>query len=102
MTEATATIEVTEQGLALKGDFVYETVPDLVRVGEAGLKKHTANDIIINCSDVNRMDSAGVSLLLEWTRFVSDSNKSIKLEAFPAQAKSLIETLKLNELFKFV
>lgn len=98
----TAVIETTEQGLALKGDFVYETVPDLVQVGEAALKDSSASELIINCSEVNRMDSAGVSLLLEWMRVGSESNQSIKLEAFPAQAKSLLETLKLNELFKFV
>jgi len=100
MSDVIATIEPTEQGLALAGDLVYKTVPDLVQLGETALTNHSSSEVIINCSEVKRLDSAGVSLLLEWTRFCTENNKSITLVGFPQQARSLIETFKLGELFK--
>ncbi len=91
-------VTTTEQGLQLKGDLVYASVSDVVKAGGTLLKKHQGHEIIINCGSIARVDSAGISLLLEWRRLCIQLNKSFQIEGLPQQAVALIKTYKLNNL----
>ncbi len=98
MTDTYLSVSTTEQGLQLKGDLVYASVSDLVKAGGTLLQKHQGNEIIVNCSEITRVDSAGISLLLEWKRLCNQINKRFKVEGLPKQAVALIKTYKLNNI----
>jgi len=81
----------------LSGDLVYSTVPDFVKVGES-LINHSGSQITVDCSAVKRLDSAGLSLFLEWKRQCQAGNKQVSFSALPDQASSLLKTFKLKDL----
>ena len=98
MSDSFISVTSTQQGLQLKGDLVYANVSEVVKAGGTLLKNHKNDDILVNCADVNRLDSAGISLLLEWKRLCLQLNKKFQLEGLPQQAVSLIKTYKLKGL----
>jgi len=98
MTDTKLSVSTTEQGLQLKGDLVYASVSDVVKAGGMLLQKHHSNEITVNCANITRVDSAGISLLLEWKRLCNQLNKSFHIKDLPQQAVSLIETYKLKSI----
>ena len=98
MTRTTPTITLSdkEQGVyLLSGDLVYSTVPDFVKAGEIFFSQ-AKNKVVIDCSALNRVDSAGLSLLLEWKRQCQKLQKECSYEALPKQAAKLIKAFKLK------
>ncbi len=81
----------------LSGDLVYSTVPDFVKEGDS-LLDLSLNQIVIDCSAVKRLDSAGLSLFLEWKRQCQAANKQVSFTALPDQATSMLETFMLKDL----
>ncbi len=81
----------------LSGDLVYSTVAVFVKAEEA-LFTQLVNDVVVDCSALKRVDSAGLSLLLEWKRECQKQQKQCSYESLPSQAVSLIETFKLQTL----
>ncbi len=86
-----------ESMYALSGDLVYSTVPEFVK-SEQALFSLLVNDVVVDCSALKRVDSAGLSLLLEWKRECQKQQKQCSFESLPSQAVSLIETFKLKAL----
>jgi len=100
VTRITPTITVSDKTsdvFLLSGDLVYSTVPDFVKKGESLFVKGS-NKIVVDCSAVKHIDSAGLSLLLEWKRVCQKFHKECLYESLPAQAAKLIETFKLQAL----
>lgn len=93
-----ATIIPGEQGLQIKGDLVYATVSDVVSCSTTLLKQFQGESIDIDCSDLNRLDSAGIALLLEWKRWSLHNNKTFKMVGVKEKASSLISTYKLADI----
>ena len=98
MTQSNISVLATKQGLQLKGDLVYANVSDVVKVGDELLRQHNSDNVVFSCVEINRLDSAGISLFLEWKRLCLQLNKNCQFEGLPQQAVSLIQTYKLNNL----
>lgn len=81
----------------LSGDLVYSTVADFVKAGES-LLDHSGSQVTVDCSAVKRLDSAGLSLFLEWKRQCQAGDKQVTFTALPDQAASMLETFKLKDL----
>jgi ABC-type transporter Mla MlaB component len=47
---------------------------------------------------MERIDSAGIALLLEWQRLSTNDNLNCRYEGLPKQAKKLIEAYRLQSL----
>lgn len=93
-----AEIIPVEQGLHINGDLVYATVSDLVNSSNAMLQQFEGTTINIDCSNLSRLDSAGIALLLEWKRWSLKNNKTFRMVGVKEKATSLISTYKLADI----
>lgn len=94
--QAKPTIKATKQGFSISGNLVYSTVSDLIETGKQQIKQLEIDKIQIDLDSVERIDSAGVALLLGWKRECLLLKKSCYFQDIPQQAKSLLKTYNLN------
>ena len=99
----TATVIKSDQGMALSGALVFASVSDLIEQGNQHLKQHhnqPENDsvFVIDCESMNRIDSAGIALLIEWQRQGKNNNLTCRFEGLSKQAQALIEAYSLESL----
>ena len=87
-----------EQGLQVEGDLVYATLSDVDKCSSRLLSEYQGESVHIDCTKLNRLDSAGIALLLEWKRWCLQNNKQFKLVGVKEKATSLISTYKLADI----
>ena len=92
----TASIIPSDKGVDLKGSLTFSTVPSILSEGCNFLENHQTDSISINLADVKRIDSAGITLLLEWKRLCDKNNKTYQIVGAQKQAISLITTNKMQ------
>jgi len=92
----TSAINKTEQGLAISGKLVYSTVADLSELGNQVIAESNQNTVDIDCQSMERIDSAGIALLLQWQRESKVANKACRFVNLSDQAKSLIQAYQLQ------
>ncbi|MBD3609582.1 MAG: STAS domain-containing protein [Gammaproteobacteria bacterium] len=66
----------------------FTTVPELL-LHSGALFNGEAETIIVDLADVERADSAGLSLLIQWWRQARQANKSIYYANLPEQMGSM-------------
>ncbi len=93
-----AQVTITKQGLQLNGSMVYASVSTLLEEGTHLLENHPETSISIDCKNVSRVDSAGIALLIEWKRKCINHKKNCQIIGLPKQARSLVETYRLQEV----
>ena len=96
-----STVESTENGLQLRGSLVFANVSELLEQGTSELrvqKNLQTNTLVIDCKGITRIDSAGIALLIEWKRWCKNHKKKCQINGLPNQAKSLIETYRLQQV----
>ena len=64
----TSKVIKSEQGMSVSGMLVFSSVADLLEKGNECLKQHQSDSLVIDCNAMDRIDSAGIALLLEWRR----------------------------------
>jgi len=85
-------IELTDDGVfLLSGELSFASVPGLLREGRQRLIKRGASDatITVDLQGVSRTDSAGLALLVEWTRDARRQGGEIAFLNIPAQMAAL-------------
>jgi phospholipid transport system transporter-binding protein len=94
----TARLETRGDGrFAIAGDLSFATVPVLWNQSQQPFA--TAADAIdIDLATAGRADSAGLALLVAWTRWARESDKSIRFLNAPAQIIKLAEVNNLDGL----
>jgi len=96
-----STVESTENGLQLSGSLVFSNVSELLGQGTSELEvlqNSKIDTLIIDCKEISRIDSAGIALLIEWKRWCNNHKKKCLINGLPSQAKSLIETYRLQQV----
>lgn len=89
----------SELGIALSGALVFANVADFLEQGNRLLKQHSdASVCVIDCKAMQRIDSAGIALLLEWQRQCKNSHKDCRFEGLSEQAQALIQAYRLSTL----
>ena len=93
----------TEQGMAVSGELVFANVSNLLGQGNKHLKQYNNqsqdnSSFVIDCTAMERIDSAGIALLLEWQRQFSSKNKNCRFQSLSQQAQALIEAYRLQSL----
>ncbi len=93
----------SEQGMALSGALVFGSVVDLSEQGNQHFKQYRDqhqgdSPFVIDCTGMERIDSAGIALLIEWQRQCKNDNKVCLFEGLPKQAQALIEAYRLQSL----
>lgn len=82
-------------GYALSGRLTYATVPALYDRAELEFADTTSLDL----GNVERIDSAGLALLMEWTCAAKGQHKELVLTNIPESLKSMIDVGGLEDVF---
>jgi phospholipid transport system transporter-binding protein len=80
-------------GYSVSGDLTYRTVPDAFEQ-----QLQFASVTRMNLQNVERIDSAGLAMLVEWVCAARKQDKILVLEQIPDSLKSLIEVSGLTEV----
>ena len=93
-------LEKTEEGIfTVSGQLIFNTVSKLLNKIQFLIDETTQDQlIIIDCSSLSRMDSAGIALLLDWKREASLVGKNIEFRKLPQQAKAIIRAARLSRI----
>jgi phospholipid transport system transporter-binding protein len=94
----TTTVSLCKDGVNLEGNLLFSTVSSILTMGAKMIDNHQAGAVEINMSAVDKIDSAGIALLLDWKRLCDAQNKKYQLTHVSKQALSLIKTNKLEAL----
>ena len=70
------------------GALTFETVPDLYQSSASWFEG--ADELILDLAQVERTDSAGLALLIEWLRRAQAANRTLRFANIPAQVQTLI------------
>jgi phospholipid transport system transporter-binding protein len=76
---------------------LYENATESIRAGEHALCA-ISGDITLDLSQLERLDTAGVAVLLAWLRGCKQRNQKMVLTGLPQQATSLIVCCGLSTL----
>lgn len=88
------TLERIEQKWLIKGELTFATVVSLLKRTKIAWRDEKL--ITIDFSAITKVDSAALTLLLEWRRFAIDQSASIHFIRLPEQLTRLIELSGLN------
>ena len=91
MVPGSATAEATVEGdgmLSVRGALSFDTVPDVFAKSAAWVRK-SQGAITIDLKGVERADSAGLALLVEWLQIARRENRELRFANVPEQVRSL-------------
>lgn len=88
-------IENEDGRLVMRGRLSVTTVPALF---EAGLQHITREDMLVDFSAVEEVDSAAVSMLLGWARAAQRSQRKLRVTGLPANLLSLARLYGVDDL----
>ncbi len=95
--DATALFEAAEGGVALvKGALTFGSVGPLLAVGRDAIASGRAGSI--DLAGVDRADSAGLALLIEWLSIARQAGREIRYRNLPAQIRQLARLSEVEEL----
>ncbi len=83
--------------LRLEGELSYATVPRIVATG-ADMVARCGGEVIVDLGGVERADSAGLALLVEWMRVARRRRKSIVFRAMPEQMRAMARVSDLERI----
>lgn len=81
-------MNVSTSTQTVAGALTFETVPGLFQNSSSWFAG--AGDLTIDLAQVERIDSAGLALLIEWLRHARVANRTLRFANIPAQVQTLI------------
>ena len=81
---------------ALTGDLSFETAERLLRESEDMFERHTR--IEVDLSGVEKADSAGLALLLEWITWANHTVREIRFADMPERILAIAKTTEVDDL----
>lgn len=81
--------------MVLHGPLTIETVPALFK---AGLQQLATEDLLVDFSRTEAVDSAAVSMLLGWARAAQKAQRSLRVTGLPGNLLSLARLYGVAEL----
>jgi len=81
--------------MVVSGRLTIATVPALF---ETGLQHLTSEDLLVDFSQVEAVDSAAVSMLLGWLRAAQRSQHALRITGLPEDLLSLADLYGVTEL----
>ena len=91
-------IRITEPApgrVSVAGALTFATARVAREVGMRVLEASRANPIVVDCAGVERADSAGLAVLLDWLAWGRRHARDVKLENLPA---SLVAIARISEV----
>lgn len=97
-----AKIEMTGDGtVQVSGELTFNTVTALKEQAEK-LFTGKAGDLSIDLGGVNRADSAGLALLIEWLRWAHEHGVALHLHRMPEQMRTIAAASDLEPVLTLV
>ena len=97
MKTAKAVLKRREDGcFVLSGNINFQTVPVIWREGVEMFKN--APSLVLDLQGIDRSDSAGLALLIEWMRFARNLNRPISYMNMPAQMLAIARASSLDNI----
>jgi phospholipid transport system transporter-binding protein len=81
--------------LQLRGPLTFATAAAVWRDGLRALEACDGALIEIDCSGIERADSAGLAVLIEWLAWGARRDRQVRLQALPA---TLVDIARISEL----
>ena len=93
-----ASIESQDNNVfAVSGELNMQTVPALLQEVEPILNR-TQGEVCFDLDQVERSDSAGLALLVEWMRFAEERQRKLSFRNLPEQMLEIARVSDLEEL----
>ena len=89
-------VDLGEGRFSVSGDMTFATAERILRQSEEPFAEHTR--IEVDLSGVERSDSAGLALLLEWITWANHSVREIRFTGMPARVQAIAETTEVEKL----
>ena len=100
--DVSSTILKTDTGMKVSGKLIFTNITDFLNQGNQCIEQNSGSDQVhsfeINCQEIQRLDSAGIALLLEWQRKCSEAKKRCSFSELSTQAQSLIKAYRLESV----
>ena len=84
-------------GYLLQGSLNYDSITDLIPLK---ISQIDATTVSVDCAGLERIDSAGIALLIQWQRECESHHKKLLLLNLPSQAISLLKANQLTDFFQ--
>jgi len=98
MTQIKSEIVKSEQGMTVLGSLVFANITTLLEKGSGVIEQYQGDSFVIDCTEMKRIDSAGIALLIEWQRQSKNCKIVCRFEGLSNQAQSLIKAYRLQSL----
>ena len=96
MTVENIPISYSEDGFNLSGELTFSTASTVLDKANSHLANLKTDTVTLDLSKLDKIDSAGITLLLAWKRSCETINKKLQINNTQKQAVSLIKTNKLG------
>lgn len=90
--------ELGEGRFTLVGDMTFVTAEQILQDSEEPFEQHTR--IEVDLSGVERSDSAGLALLLEWITWANHTVREIRFSEMPEKILAIARTTEVDHLLK--
>ncbi len=90
--------DLGEGRFALKGDMSFVTAERILQASEEPFEEHTR--IEVDLSGVERADSAGLALLLEWITWANHTVREIRFTHMPDRILAIAKTTEVDNLLE--
>jgi phospholipid transport system transporter-binding protein len=84
--------------LRLSGVIDYRSGAALRKHGQALINASPVQSLVLDCSEVKKSSSVGVSLLLAYTRDAIAAGKTLQIRALPADMRQIGEVCGLSKI----
>ena len=88
--------DLGEGRFALRGEMSFDTAGKILRESEAPFEEHTR--IEVDLSGVEKTDSAGLALLLEWITWANHTVREIRFQKIPERIDAIARVTEVEEL----
>lgn len=105
----TSTITKIDQGILVTGNLTFDNIKGLLDLDTLMSNQvdslnqangSNKNDFVIDCHNVERIDSAGIALLLKWKKEILNKKGACRFEGLSKQVKSLVQAYRLESLIQ--
>jgi phospholipid transport system transporter-binding protein len=91
-------VDLGDGRFSLSGEMSFATAERILRESESSFEEHT--QIEVDLSGVDKTDSAGLALLLEWITWANHSVREIRFVAVPERITAIAQTTEVEALLK--
>ena len=101
MAASTAHLSESSPGkFTTRGPLTFATARRARESGLAALGASSARSIEVDCSGISSLDSAGMTVLLDWLAFAKRSGRSLRFENLPEQVQAIARISDVLELLE--